>query len=57
VWIPHDVAFLDLTIFLEQLSNISLGQTRMDASDEEVSARVHGTFVIFSIRRRATNDC
>jgi hypothetical protein len=51
VWIKHDLALLDLTILLEQASDLGLGETWVDAGDEQVRSRVHGAIVL---RRRST---
>lgn len=40
VWITHNVALLNSAVLLEKNSDLLLGQTGMDASDEEVGARV-----------------
>lgn len=40
VWVTHNVALLDSAVLLEKNSDLLLGQTRVDASDEEVRARV-----------------
>lgn len=40
VWVTHDVALLDSAVLLEEDSDLFLGQTRVDASDEEVGALV-----------------
>jgi hypothetical protein len=46
VRVSHDLAFLNLTILFKHLGDLSLRQTRMDTSDEEVGAGVNGTIVI-----------
>jgi len=46
VRVLHDLALLHLTVLLEQASNLGLLQTRVDARDEEVRARVVSTIVI-----------
>ena len=43
--ITHDLALLDLAVFLEEARNLSLAQLGVDASDEQVGARVDGTIV------------
>jgi hypothetical protein len=46
VWVKHDLAFLNLTVLLEETSNFSLRETRVDASDEKVRARIDGTIIL-----------
>lgn len=36
----HDRATFDFSILLEKTGDLALGETRMDASDEEVGTRV-----------------
>jgi hypothetical protein len=40
VWVKHDLAFLDITVFLEETSDLRLGKARVDTGDEKVGARV-----------------
>jgi hypothetical protein len=47
VRVDHDRAVLDITVLLEKTRNVRLGQTRVDASDEEIGASVGGAFFIF----------
>lgn len=47
VGVAHDVALLDLAIFLEQTSDIFFTELRMDAGHEEVGASVLCFFFIF----------
>jgi hypothetical protein len=49
--VKHDLAFLNLTVLLEEASNFSLGETRVDASDEKVRTRIDSTIIL---GRRAT---
>jgi hypothetical protein len=46
--IKHDLTLLDITILLEETSNLLLRQTRMDASDEEVGAWVDSAIILRS---------
>jgi hypothetical protein len=48
VGIKHDLTFLDITVLLEETSDFLLRETRMNASNKEVGARVDCTI----IRRR-----
>jgi hypothetical protein len=58
VRVAHDVTLLDLAILLEETSDLLLGKRGMDASDEEVGARVAAARVVILLvtlsRRRAT---
>lgn len=45
VGIAHNLALLDLTVLLEEARNLSLGQLRVDTSDEKVGSRVDGTII------------
>jgi hypothetical protein len=47
VGVQHDGAVVDITVLLEETRNIGLGQTRVNASDEEVGARVDGALILF----------
>jgi hypothetical protein len=51
VGIKHDLALLDITVFLKETSDLLLRETRMDTSDEEVGSRVDCTIIL---GRRAT---
>lgn len=44
--VAHDLALLNLTVFLEKAGDLRFGQTRVNTSDEEVRARVDRTIVI-----------
>ena len=46
VRVKHDLAFLNFTILLEEASNFSLGETRMDASNKKVGARIDSTVIL-----------
>jgi hypothetical protein len=46
VRVKHDLALLNLTILLEEASNFSLRETRVDASDEKVRTRVDSTIIL-----------
>jgi hypothetical protein len=50
VWIKHDLTFLDLTILLEQASDLGLGEAWVNTGDEQVRSWVHGAIVL----RRST---
>jgi hypothetical protein len=54
VWVAHDVALLDLTIFLEQTRNLLLAQTGMNTGDEEIGARVAAAIVSARLGGRTT---
>lgn len=45
--VQHDGAVVDITVLLEETRNIGLGQTGMNASDEEVGAGVDGALILF----------
>jgi len=49
VGIKHDLALLNITIFLEETGNFCLGETRMNAGNEQV-----GTWVDCAIILRST---
>lgn len=46
VGIKHDLALLDITVFLEETSDLLLGQARVDTGDEEVGAWVDCTIIL-----------
>ena len=46
VGIKHDLALLNITVFLEEASDFLLGETRVDTSDEEVGAWVDCTIIL-----------
>jgi hypothetical protein len=46
VGIKHDLALLDITIFLEETSDLLFGQARVDTGDEKIGAWVHCTVVL-----------
>lgn len=46
VWVKHDLALLDLTVLLEEASDLGLGQAWVNAGDEQVRSRVHGAIVL-----------
>ena len=48
--IKHDLALLDITVFLKETRNLALGETRMDAGNEQIGARVDSAIIL----RRAT---
>jgi len=50
VWITHDVALLDITIFLEKAGHFLLGKTWVDTSDEKVGAWVDSTIILSAWR-------
>lgn len=52
--VTHDVALLHLAIFLEEAADLFLGESGVDAGDEEVGARVHSV-VVASVRWRAAS--
>ena len=56
VRVPHNVTLLNLAVLLEQLGHLSLGEARMDASHEEVRARVGRDVVVLSIGRKAAGS-
>lgn len=45
VWVKHDLALLNLAVLLEKTSDLSLGETWVDASNEQVRSRVDGAIV------------
>lgn len=52
VRVAHDAASLDITVLLKETTDLVLGQTRVDASDEEVGARVCSLLLIFVVATR-----
>lgn len=52
--VPHDVALLNNPVLLKELGDLPLVETRMDAGDEEVRARVCCVFII--VRRWVTGN-
>jgi hypothetical protein len=46
--VQHDLALLDITVFLEQTGNFLFGEARVNTSDKEVGSRVDGTIVLRS---------
>jgi hypothetical protein len=46
VRVAHNVTLLDLAILLEETGDLLLGERGMDASDEEVGARVAAAWVV-----------
>lgn len=53
VWVTHDAAGLDISIFLKKALNLLLGKARVNASDEKVGASV-GRVFFSSTRLRST---
>jgi hypothetical protein len=45
VRISHDIALLDLSIFLEETCHVNLTETWVNAGDEEVGSRVGSEIV------------
>ena len=45
VRVKHDGAVLDLSIFLKQAGNFLLGETRVNAGDEEIRSGVAGRII------------
>lgn len=58
VRVLHDLAFLNLSIFLEEAGHFGLGEPGMNTGDEEVGTRVNGSVFILAaiVLLRATND-
>jgi hypothetical protein len=48
VRIKHDLALLDITIFLKEAGNFLLRETRMNTSNEEVGSRVYSAVILGS---------
>jgi hypothetical protein len=46
VGIKHDLALLNITVFLEETGNLLLGKARVDTGDEEVGAWVDCTVIL-----------
>lgn len=46
VWVAHDLALLDVAVLGEKASNLLLAELGVNASDEQVGARVGGTLAI-----------
>jgi hypothetical protein len=46
VGIKHDLALLDITVFLEEAGNFSLSETRVNAGDEQVGAWVDSAIIL-----------
>jgi hypothetical protein len=57
VRVKHDLTFLDLAVFLEETGDLSLGQTGVDASDEEVGTRVDCAVICWSTTVAAGRTC
>lgn len=59
--IKHDLALLDVAIFLEETGDLLLRKARVDAGDEEVGAWVDGTIIAgwtaLVLGGRATTKC
>lgn len=51
MWVTHDLALLDLSVLLEQAGDGLFGETRVDASNEEIRAWIYGTRVVVIIGR------
>lgn len=47
--VQHNGAVVDIAVLLEQARDVGLGQARVNAGDEQVGARVLGTFLILSL--------
>lgn len=50
VGIFHDLALLHFAVLLKEARHLSLLETRVDASDEEVGARIDGTIIVLGAR-------
>jgi len=48
VWIAHNAAVLDFTVFFEETLNLRLGKSWRDTSDEKVRALVGGLVLRFA---------
>lgn len=46
VWITHNVALLHVAVLLEELADLLLVETRVDAGDEQIRSRVDGLVVV-----------
>jgi hypothetical protein len=46
VGVKHDLALLDLTVLLEQASDLGLGKTGVDTGDEKVGSGVDGAIIL-----------
>jgi hypothetical protein len=44
--IKHDLALLDIAIFLKETSDLSLGETRVNTGDEQVGAWVNSAIIL-----------
>jgi hypothetical protein len=58
--IKHDLAFLNIAVFLEETSDLLLGETRVDTGDEEVGAWVDCAVILGRatlILGRTTDRC
>jgi len=44
--IKHDLALLNIAVFLEETGNFNFSETRMDTGDEEVGAWVDSTIIL-----------
>ena len=49
VGVTHDLALLDLAVLLKEARNLLLGQTGMNAGDEQVRSGVDGTIIITAL--------
>ena len=46
MWVKHDLALLNLTVLLKETGDLSLGETWVDTSNEEVGSWVDGAIVL-----------
>ena len=57
--IKHNLALLDVAVFLEETGDFLFGKARVNTSDEEVGARVDGTVILgratFALGRTTSN--
>lgn len=44
----HDLAFLDLAVFLEKAGDFGLREAGVNSGDEEVGTRVNGTIFVLA---------
>lgn len=54
VRIAHDLALFDVAVFLEHLGDLVLAQAGVNAGNEEVGSRVHGSIVVIVFGTRWT---
>jgi hypothetical protein len=58
--VKHDLALLDITVFLEETGDFLFGEARVNTGDEEIGSRVDRTIILRSATiglGRPTGEC